>query len=73
LVSDYASAGFGFANQTASEYTFVKAVALVVANPLVGGANAIPASSLRKIDTELDDGAHNSGFIVGGKQVFLMI
>jgi prepilin-type N-terminal cleavage/methylation domain-containing protein len=69
LVTHYASGGFQFANQTGDEYTFVKAVALVVANPLVGGANAIPASSLRKIDTELDDGANNSGFIVGANNI----
>jgi prepilin-type N-terminal cleavage/methylation domain-containing protein len=69
LVTYSESDGFQFANQTGDEYTFVRAVALVVANPLVGGANAIPASSLRKIDTELDDGAHNSGFIVGASNI----
>ena len=69
LVTQYASGGFKFANQTGTEYTFVKAVALVVDNPVVGGANAIPASSLRKIDTELDDGIDDKGFIVCGNGV----
>jgi prepilin-type N-terminal cleavage/methylation domain-containing protein len=69
LVTQYVSAGFKFANQTGDEYTFVKAVALVVANPTVAGANAIPASSLRKIDTELDNGIDDTGFIVCGNGV----
>jgi type II secretion system protein G len=69
LVTQSDSNGFKFADQTGDEYTFVKAVALVVANPKVNDNNIIPASSLRKIDTELDDGAHNSGFIVCGDGV----
>jgi hypothetical protein len=69
LVTQYASGGFQFANQPGTEYTFVKAVALVVANPAVTGANAIPASSLRKIDTELDNGIDNTGLIVCGNGV----
>jgi prepilin-type N-terminal cleavage/methylation domain-containing protein len=69
LVTQYVSGGFQFANQTGTEYTFVKAVALVVDNPTVAGANAIPASSLRKIDTELDNGIDNTGFIVCGNGV----
>jgi prepilin-type N-terminal cleavage/methylation domain-containing protein len=39
-------------------------ICLVVSNPLNSGAPTIPYSSLQKIDTDLDDGAHNSGYIV---------
>jgi prepilin-type N-terminal cleavage/methylation domain-containing protein len=39
-------------------------ICLVLFNPLSGGAPTIPYSSLQKIDTDLDDGAHNKGYIV---------
>ena len=69
LVTHYSSAGFQFANQTGSTYNFFKGVALVVENPLISGGNAIAASSLAKIDLELDDGNADSGLIVGANGV----
>lgn len=69
LITQYSSTGFQFGNQTGSEYTFVKAVALVVENPTVSGANAIPFSSLRKIDQELDNRVDNTGLIVGSNGI----
>jgi len=39
-------------------------ICLVVFNPLTGGAPTIPYSSLQQIDTDLDDGAYNRGYIV---------
>lgn len=39
-------------------------ICLVVSNPLSSGAPRIPYSSLEKIDRDLDDGAHNRGYIV---------
>jgi len=39
-------------------------ICLVVFNPPTGGAPTIPYSSLQKIDTDLDDGAHDRGYIV---------
>jgi prepilin-type N-terminal cleavage/methylation domain-containing protein len=39
-------------------------ICLVVSNPLTGGAPTIPYSSLQQIDTDLDDGAHDRGYIV---------
>ncbi len=39
-------------------------ICLVVFNPVVSGAPTIPFSSLEKIDKDLDDGAHDKGYIV---------
>jgi prepilin-type N-terminal cleavage/methylation domain-containing protein len=39
-------------------------ICLVLFNPLNGTAHTIPFSSLQKIDTDLDDGAHDRGYIV---------
>jgi type II secretory pathway pseudopilin PulG len=39
-------------------------ICLVVFNPVVSGSPTIPFSSLEKIDTDLDDGAHDKGYIV---------
>jgi hypothetical protein len=44
-------------------------ICLVVFNPLTGSAPTIPYSSLQKIDTDLDDGAHDRGYIVHSSTV----
>lgn len=67
LIVQYSTTTFNFAGQ--ADYPFTKAVALEIVNPEVpagSGNNTIPPSSLVKIDTELDDGAHGTGLIVGG-------
>lgn len=64
ILVEYSNTTLYFAGQTS--YRFTKAVALEVVNPTVGGSNAIPSSSLTKIDTELDDGVATTGLIVGG-------
>ena len=58
------TSNFNFAAQT--QYSFVKAVGLEVYNPTVSGQDAIPYTSLEKIDRELDNGSGSSGLIVGG-------
>ncbi|MEN3014558.1 MAG: prepilin-type N-terminal cleavage/methylation domain-containing protein [bacterium] len=64
IIVQTAAAGFNFAGQAG--YNFVRGIGLEVLNPTVGGANAISASSLTKIDTDMDDGVNNTGLIVGG-------
>ncbi|MFN3478736.1 MAG: prepilin-type N-terminal cleavage/methylation domain-containing protein [bacterium] len=64
IMVQYSNTSFNFAGQ--ATYPFAKAVALQVYNPTIGGSNAIPASSLAKIDAELDDGVDTTGLIVGG-------
>jgi len=44
-------------------------ICLVLFNPLNSGASRIPYSSLEKIDTDLDDGAHDRGYIVHSSTV----
>jgi prepilin-type N-terminal cleavage/methylation domain-containing protein len=39
-------------------------ICLVVSNPVASSSPTIPFSSLEKIDTDLDDGAYNRGYIV---------
>lgn len=66
IITQYSNTTFNFAGQVA--YPFTKVVVLEVQNPTAGGSNTIPATSLRKIDTELDDGVDTTGLIVGGNQ-----
>jgi type II secretion system protein G len=65
IIVQVSNASFNFAGQT--NFPFIKAVGLEVANPKVGDSNTIPAKSLEKIDRELDDGQYDSGLIVGGE------
>jgi len=39
-------------------------ICLVLFDPLAAGASMVPYSSLEKIDRDLDDGVHNTGYIV---------
>jgi type II secretion system protein G len=64
IITQTDNASFNFAGQ--ASFPFIRAVGLEVVNPTVSGQDAIPYTSLRKIDRELDDGVDTTGLIVGG-------
>jgi prepilin-type N-terminal cleavage/methylation domain-containing protein len=63
LITVNGSSSVRFASST-NLFPLRYGICLVVFNPLTGGAPTIPYSSLQKIDTDLDDGAHDRGYIV---------